>query len=165
MSAAVNINGAAPEIHRQCGGRGCLISSIKGFEAEHYLLRAEILWDRVPDRAAHPFSLAAVQRLTSLEFHPKVTFIVGENGSGKSTLIEAIAIAWGFNPEGGSRHFNFATHASHSRLHEVLRLARSSRHRARDGFFLRAESYFNVATRIEQMDQEPSLDRKVIEAY
>jgi predicted ATPase len=138
---------------------------MKAFEAEHYLLRAEILWDRVADRDAYPYSLSAVQRLTTLEFHPKVTFLVGENGSGKSTLIEAIATAWGFNPEGGSKNFDFSTHASHSRLHEALRLTRSPRQRARDGYFLRAESYFNVATRIEEMDREPGLGQKVIESY
>ena len=142
-----------------------MISSMKAFEAQHYLLRAEILWDRVPIRKGYPFSLPAVDRLTTLEFHPKVTFLVGENGSGKSTLIEAIATAWGFNPEGGSKHFNFSTHASHSRLHEFLRLVRGSRNRARDGFFLRAESYFNVATSIVTMDKEPDLGGRVIDAY
>ena len=80
---------------------------MKAFEAEHYLLGAEILWDRVKDRNVYPFNLPAVRHLTTLDFHPKVTFFVGENGSGKSTLTEAIAVAWGFNPEGGSKHFNF----------------------------------------------------------
>ncbi len=126
---------------------------MKAFEARHYLLRAQMLWDRVENRDAYPFNLPVVRDLDSLEFHPKVTFLVGENGSGKSTLIEALAVAWGFNAEGGSKNFNFATHTSHSILHDVLRLTNSVR-RARDGFFLRAESYFNVATNIEKLDSD-----------
>ena len=78
-------------------------SGMKSFEAEHYLLRAELLWDQVKDRSAFPFSLPVVSRLKELEFHPKVTFLVGENGSGKSTLIEAIAVAWGFSAEEESK--------------------------------------------------------------
>ncbi len=75
---------------------------------------------------------------------------MGENGSGKSTLLEAIAIAWGFNAEGGSKNFNFATQSSHSDLHKYLRLIRGTK-RPQDGFFLRAESFFNVATEVEKL--------------
>jgi len=81
---------------------------------------------------------------------PAVTFIVGENGSGKSTLLEAIAVGSGFNAEGGTRNFNFATRASHSALHRYLRVARGIR-KPTDGFFLRAESFFNVATVVEDL--------------
>ena len=136
---------------------------MKSFEAEHYLLRAELQWDQVEDRSAFPFNLPAISRLKEIEFHPKVTFLVGENGSGKSTLIEAIAVAWGFNAEGGSKNFNFKTHHSHSDLHKYVRLVKSTR-RAKDGFFLRAESYFNVATEIERLDQEPGSPR-IIDSY
>jgi len=101
---------------------------------------------------AYPFNLPAVRSWETLELHDKVTFLVGENGSGKSTLIEAIAIAAGFNAEGGSRNFTFRTAQAHSNLHEFLRLIRATR-RPRDGFFLRAESYFNVATNIEDLDK------------
>jgi predicted ATPase len=59
-----------------------------------------MMWERVEDRAAYPYGLPAISGLGSIEFHPKVTFLVGENGSGKSTLIEALAVAWGFNAEG-----------------------------------------------------------------
>ena len=124
---------------------------MKAYEARHYLLSAELMWDRVEDRVAYPYALPAISSLGSIDFHPKVTFLVGENGSGKSTLIEALAIAWGFNPEGGSKNFRFGTFNSHSDLHKALRLVRTIR-RARDGFFLRAESYFNVATYVEQLD-------------
>ena len=137
---------------------------MKSFEAEHYLLRAELLWDLVKDRSAFPFTLPVIKRLKEIEFHPKVTFLVGENGSGKSTLIEAIAVAWGFNAEGGSKNFNFKTHISHSDLHQYVRLSRSAR-RAKDGFFLRAESYFNVATEIEKLDQEPANSPPIIDYF
>jgi predicted ATPase len=107
--------------------------------------------DTVTAFDAYPFSLPAVRALDTLELHPKVTFLVGENGSGKSTLMEAIAVALGFNAEGGSRNFNFSTHASHSELHAHLRIARGFR-KPRTGFFLRAESFYNVASEIERLD-------------
>lgn len=97
---------------------------------------------------AYPFNLPILKGLDALAFHPRVTFLVGENGSGKSTLIEALAAAWGFNPEGGSRDHQFSTRASHSALHRFVRPVRAPL-RARDGYFLRAESYFNTATYLE----------------
>jgi predicted ATPase len=111
--------------------------------------------DEVDSFERFPFSLAAVRPLERLKLHPAVTFFVGENGSGKSTLLEAIAVASGFNPEGGSRNMRFGTRESHSELHRYLRIARGAA-RPRDGFFLRAESFFNVATEIEKLDEEPS---------
>jgi predicted ATPase len=110
-----------------------------------------------------PFSIPAIGSLDTMEFDRPVTFFVGENGAGKSTLLEAIAIGMGLNPEGGSRNFRFATRESHSGLSDVLRLSRSGR-RIRDSFFLRAESYFNVATEIEALDREPGGGR-IIDAY
>ncbi|HJW96086.1 MAG TPA: AAA family ATPase [Thermoanaerobaculia bacterium] len=98
----------------------------------------------------YPFNLPAVRNLHSLEFTKPVTYFVGENGSGKSTLIEAIAIKWGFNPEGGSTAFRFSTAQSHSDLFDYLRLIRAP-HRPSDGFFLRAESFFNVATQVDEL--------------
>ena len=118
-----------------------------------FLLDLQLLRDRVPSFADYPFCLPAVRQLETLPFHPRVTFLVGENGSGKSTLLEAIAVACDLNPEGGSRNFNFATRASHSGLDRFLRLARSPR-LPRDSFFLRAESFYNVATEIETIDRE-----------
>jgi predicted ATPase len=107
--------------------------------------------DRVESFGSYPYNLPAIRHLDRLTFHPAVTFLVGENGSGKSTLLEAIAVAWGFNAEGGSRNFNFATRPSHSDLHADLRLVRGVR-RPRDGYFLRAESFYNVATEVERLD-------------
>jgi predicted ATPase len=111
----------------------------------------------------YPFCLNAVKNLESLFLHPAVTFLVGENGSGKSTLLEAIAAAWGFNPEGGTKNFGFNTRSSHSSLYEFLRLVKGV-HRPEDGFFLRAESYFNVATEIENLDQGGG-GRRIIDSY
>lgn len=101
-----------------------------------------------------PFTLPAIRSLARLPLHPNVTFLVGENGSGKSTLLEAIAVGMGFNAEGGSRNFRFATRESHSDLHQHLRLVRGYE-RPRDGFFLRAESFYNVSSEIERLDEGP----------
>ena len=121
---------------------------MRAVDAEHYWIAARFERKEGWDEGAYPFNLPVVRTVDELEFHPKVTFLVGENGSGKSTLIEALAVAWGFNPEGGSTNFNFGTRASHSELHNFVRPIRSAK-RARDGFFLRAESHFNVATYVE----------------
>jgi predicted ATPase len=103
----------------------------------------------VPSFDAYPFAVPAVRTLDTLELDPKVTFLIGDNGSGKSTLVEAIAMAAGFNAEGGSENFNFATRRSESALHKHLRLIRTARRIT--GFFLRAESFFNVATQVDSL--------------
>jgi predicted ATPase len=113
-----------------------------------FLRSMTLLREGVESFERYPFSIPAIRGLETLEFHPQVTFFVGENGSGKSTLVEAVAVAAGFNAEGGSRNFNFATRRSESELHKHLRLARGTR-RPKTGYFLRAESFFNVATEIE----------------
>jgi predicted ATPase len=119
-----------------------------------YVSRITLRREKVESFDRYPFSLPAVRHLDTLDLHPQVTFFVGENGSGKSTLLEAIAVSLGFNAEGGTKNFRFSTRASHSVLHEYLRVAKGVR-RPRDGFFLRAESFFNLATDIEQLDEEP----------
>ena len=122
--------------------------------SSQFLQRMSLRRDRIDDFQRYPFCLPAVRSLDQLDFHPKVTFFVGENGSGKSTLLEAIAVSLGFNAERGSKNFNFSTRRSHSELHEYLRLAKGFK-RPRDGYFLRAESFFNVATEIEIWTQSP----------
>src|SRR2546421_2454137 len=99
---------------------------------------------------AYPFSIPAIRHLDELKLDSRVTLFAGENGSGKSTLVEAIAVAAGFNPEGGSRNVTVSTRPSHSVLHKHLRLVRGT-HRPRTGYFLRAESFFNVATYIDEL--------------
>src|SRR5277367_5217410 len=101
--------------------------------------------DTVPSFDEYPFSIPAIKSIDRVKLHPAVTFFIGENGSGKSTLIEALAVKNRFNPEGGSLNFDFTTRESHSRLSDHLVLEKSLR-RVKEGYFLRAESFFNVAT-------------------
>ena len=108
--------------------------------------------------------IEGIQDAGGLDFLVPVTIFVGENGVGKSTLIEGIAVRMGFNPEGGTKNFSFSTWESHSCLGEHLRVLKGWK-RQRDGFFLRAESFYNVATNIEQLDAERTLGRKVINSY
>jgi predicted ATPase len=122
-----------------------------------------LLRDRVPSFDVYPYCLPAIRSLESLALHPQVTFLIGENGTGKSTLIEAMAVAAGFNAEGGSRNFNFATRHTESALHESLRLIRSPRRR-HTGFFLRAESLYNLATSIEDLEVEDSYGGRSLHA-
>ncbi len=98
-----------------------------------------------------------------LRFQKRVTILVGENGTGKSTLLEAMAIAYGFNPEGGTLNFAFTTEDSHSELYRHIRLGK--RRRPRDGFFLRAESFYNMATYIDRADAEPSFGPPIITGF
>jgi predicted ATPase len=79
----------------------------RDMDAREYLLKVELRRDRVQSLEQYPFNIPAVRRLEAIEFRNPVTFIVGDNGTGKSTLLVAIAIAWGFNAEGGSRHLQF----------------------------------------------------------
>ena len=99
-----------------------------------------------------------------LKFNKRITFFVGENGTGKSTLTEALAVKSGFNPEGGTVNFNFSTRESHSDLYKYLKVSRGVIER-RGGYFLRAESFFNVATNIEEMDEIPCAAPKIIDSY
>lgn len=137
---------------------------MEALTSEHYVLSVKLRRDKIPSFVEYPFSLPVVRHLETLELHPAVTFLVGENGSGKSTLIEALAVAWGFNPEGGTKNFRFGSRPSHSALHGYLRLVRGV-HQPRDGFFLRAESLFNLASEIEHLDEEPSFGPAVINSY
>ncbi|MFS0725360.1 AAA family ATPase [Paenibacillus sp. 1P07SE] len=134
------------------------------YEQVGYLSKVQLLRDRVPSFGDYPFHLDAVRGLDTLACHPKVTFLVGENGAGKSTLIEAIAVALGFNPEGGTMNFSFETARTHSVLSDYLRPVRGPR-RPRDGFFFRAESYYNLATNIEELDREPTCAPPIIDSY
>lgn len=108
--------------------------------------------------------LPVVNNLISLDFSSNVTFFVGENGSGKSTLLEAIAVNSGFNAEGGTKNFCFSSRETHSDLYKYITVVKGVQ-RPRDGFFLRAESFYNVATEIEKLDLESSEGVPVIRSY
>ncbi|KJK42505.1 ABC transporter ATP-binding protein [Lentzea aerocolonigenes] len=114
----------------------------------------QIRLDEIHDTHRYPFTLPVVQHLIKnpIELTTPVTFLVGDNGAGKSTLVEAIAVAAGFNAEGGTQSFNFATKATESSLGDYLTLSWGTR-KPRTGFFLRAESFYNVATEIDRIGQ------------
>lgn len=122
-------------------------------ESNQYLKSIELKRENVKSFSNYPFSLPAIKSLSNLQLHPKVTFIVGENGSGKSTILEAIATAYGFNAEGGTKNFNFSSNDTHSELQNYIKLIKGVK-RPRDGFFLRAESFYNFATNVEELDRE-----------
>ena len=118
------------------------------------LIREVVIdWSRV-DEGSYLRGISAISGVDRIGFGHSVTFFVGENGSGKSTLLEAIAIACGFNPEGGTRNYSFSTYDSHSELCNAIRLVRGVR-RIGWGYFLRAESFYNVATMEEEYSRGP----------
>ena len=108
-------------------------------------------------------ALAPLRSGERLAFDSPVTFLVGENGAGKSTLLEGIAVACGFNPEGGTRNFSFSTRDTHSVLGDFLTVSRSAY--PRDGFFLRAESFYNTASYIDELDAAPSFGPRLVDSY
>ena len=130
---------------------------------ESFIRSLQLQTENIQDFSRYPFCLPVFKHITEINLHPRVTFFVGENGTGKSTILEAIAVARGFNPEGGTFNFTFSSRASHSDLHQHIRLVKGTK-RMRDGFFLRAESFFNLATAIEELDAE-GIGRSVIDSY
>jgi len=119
---------------------------------EQFVQRLYIDWDKI-DKNSYLRKIEAIKDLKEIVFEKSITFLVGENGSGKSTVLEALAVAYGFNPEGGTKNYSFSTYDSHSQLHEAIRVSRGYR-KAKWGYFLRAESFYNVATNIEKLDDE-----------
>jgi predicted ATPase len=115
-----------------------------------YLQEISFCKEDVPDDGIYPFNIPAVHQLDSLRFHPDVTFLVGENGSGKSTLLEAIALNLGLGAEGGTKNTQFQTANTVSPLHSHLQLVKSYR-MPKDYYFLRAESFYNVATHMDNI--------------
>ncbi|MBU3178200.1 AAA family ATPase [Clostridium estertheticum] len=135
-------------------------------ECNQYLRRLELKRESVESFSNYPFCLPTIKNLSSLDFHPKVTFIVGENGSGKSTILEAIAIACGFNPEGGTINFNFSSMNTHSELYKYIKLVKGVK-KPKNGFFLRAESFYNLASNIDELDRVDGVDGgpKLVSSY
>ncbi|MBQ9990970.1 MAG: AAA family ATPase [Lachnospiraceae bacterium] len=115
---------------------------------EQFIQRLSIDWNKI-EQSSYLRKIEAIKDLDELVFEKPITFFVGENGSGKSTLLEALAIACGFNPEGGTKNYSFSTYDSHSQLHEAIRVSKGFR-KAKWGYFLRAESFYNVATKEEE---------------
>lgn len=127
---------------------------------------SSVFIDEDIEKYSYLHSIPAVKFLeegNKLQFRKPVTFFVGENGTGKSTLIEAIAVAFGFNPEGGTMNFSFSTNESHSGLWSKLMLTKQKY--AKDGFFLRAESFYNVASYIEELDRQPASAPFITDSY
>ncbi|KON90429.1 ATPase AAA [Sporosarcina globispora] len=131
--------------------------------SSQYVRGISLKREDIPSFNQYPFNLPSLKAMDEVPFHPKVTFLIGENGMGKSTLLEAVAVALGFNAEGGSFNFNFSTFDSHSVLGEYLKVIKGV-DRPADGFFLRAESFYNVASNIEEMDREGGAP-KVIDSF
>ena len=115
---------------------------------ELYIQSLSIDWNRIEENS-YLRKIDALKGLEELIFEKNIAFLVGENGSGKSTLLEALAVVYGFNPEGGTKNYFFSTYDSHSRLHEALKVSKGYR-KAKWGYFLRAESFYNVATKEEE---------------
>ncbi|MFG6115553.1 AAA family ATPase [Thalassobacillus devorans] len=129
-----------------------------------YLKRLNLKTESINSYEAFPFNLSVIRNFKELLFHPNVTYIIGENGMGKSTLLEGIAIKFGFNPEGGTLNFNFSNYDSHSILEQYLLLSKGAS-KARDNFFFRAETFYNLATNIEELDRAPSFGPKIVDSF
>jgi predicted ATPase len=130
------------------------------------LRKISILPDRVKDHRSYPFSVPAIGKLSELEIKSRACFFAGENGTGKSTLLEAIAAHYGFGPEGGNRNFSSDSTGSNHSIGPLVRALRLSfDRRTGAGFFLRAESFFNVATRIDELDAEPESGAPIRDSY
>ena len=127
---------------------------MRTIDVKSYLHECILDREKVVDWKQYPFCIPAIKNLERLLIHPGVTFFTGENGSGKSTLLEAIAVKLRLNPEGGGRNFMFNTRTSHSELSNFLTLEMGLK-RPRDLYFMRAESFFNLATEIEKLDEGP----------
>jgi len=113
-------------------------------------------WNRI-EEDSYLQTINAIGGIERITLTNPVTFFIGENGSGKSTLLEAVAIAEGFNPEGGTKNYSFSTYDSHSELCDATRLSRGTI-KADWGYFLRAESFYNVATKEEEYSKGPGGD-------
>ncbi len=113
-----------------------------------FIRKINIAWEQI-DKRSYLLDIPAIRSINSIEFHAPITLFAGENGMGKSTLLEAMAITAGFNPEGGTRNYAFSTYDSHSELCNAMQMIKNAQ-RPRWGYFLRAESFYNVATKEDE---------------
>jgi predicted ATPase len=122
-----------------------------------FLKKIALLRDKVPNFNKYPFSIPSIRGLDELEINQNITFFVGENGSGKSTLLEGIAAQIGFNKAGGSQNNQFEITDTVSSLVDYLRL--SWLPKMNNGFFLRAETFYDFASYLDQIQKEnPDID-------
>ena len=117
-----------------------------------YIQSIELKREKIESFEKYPFNLDVVKNLDKINFHKNVTFILGENWSWKSTLLEALAIEYGLNPEWGSNNLNFKTKETHSELSNNIIISKIGY--PKDKFFLRAESFYNVASKIDNLQEE-----------
>ena len=132
--------------------------------SENFIISFELLKEKIEDENIYPYNLPIVQNIEKLMLHKNVTFIIGENGTGKSTLLEAVATQYWLNPEWWSQNISFSTETTHSSLSEIIRIAKGFR-KAKDSYFLRAESFYNVASEIDELDRQPCPWPKIIDSY
>lgn len=125
----------------------------------NFIQGVSIEWNKI-SRDSYLREIPALQFENRIEFKNNITFFVGENGTGKSTLLEAIAVAYGFSAEGGTRNYNFSTYDSHSELHEAITISKGF-HKPVSSYFLRAESFYNVASKAEEYRRDACMS----EAY
>lgn len=121
-----------------------------------------INWSDIPNPEEYPFNIPSISNLKNMEglkFHKRVTFLTGENGTGKSTILEGLAIKCGLNKEGGSAHFNFSTYNSCSNLSDYLTVIKNGSV-PKTKYFLRAESFYNVASTINDLKVNPYYQNK-----
>ena len=118
-----------------------------------FVKELKIDWDAIAP-GSYLRNIKTIANINSLAFHSPITFFVGENGTGKSTLLEAMAVAYGFNPEGGTVNYSFSTYDSHSELWDAVTLSKSFK-KVHCGYFLRAESFYNVATKEDEYGKMP----------
>lgn len=115
---------------------------------DRFLKQIHINWEKIGDND-YLREIPALNSIDTISFDSNITFFVGENGTGKSTLLEGIAVAYGFSAEGGNKNYNFSTFDSHSSLYDAITLVRGVR-RPKNSYFLRAESFYNVASKSEE---------------
>ncbi len=121
-------------------------------DSKLFIQKISLNRDKVPSFKEYPFSIPVIKEMDTINIDSPVTFFVGENGSGKSTLMEAIAVFFGLNPEGGTQNFMFKTNDTHSILSEYLNIPRYNRPKTK--FFLRAESFYNFSSEVERLVNE-----------
>ncbi len=125
-----------------------------------YLKEIRFDWSKTNTLKEYPFNIPSISKIKHIRFNKNVTFFVGENGSGKSTLLEAIAYHCGFNVEGGNRNTNFSTTNSDNGFHRIMKLVWFPK--ITNGFFLRAESFYDYASYLDQLQKE---DPRALDSY